>query len=153
MTRQILLTLICSIMLAACQDHSQKPEYQSFAEYPVYEGTDLGLQYSPRSSTFRLWAPSAAEVKLHLYELPVDDGAYKSISMQVAEQGTWIAKVKGDLAGKYYAFQTKVADQWGEAVPDPYATAVGTNGKRAQVVDLAETNPEGWADTKPPTIG
>jgi pullulanase len=139
-------------MLAACQDHTQKPEYQSFEDYPVYEGTDLGLQYSPQSSTFRLWAPSASEVKLHLYEHPTDDGAYKSIAMQVAEQGTWLAKVKGDLAGKYYAFQTKVEDKWGEAVPDPYAIAVGTNGKRAQVVDLAQTNPEGWAASSRPPL-
>jgi pullulanase len=37
-------------------------------------------------------------------------------------------------------------------VPDPYAKAVGTNGKRAMLVDLKKTNPTGWEKDKQPTL-
>ena len=33
---------------------------------------------------------------------------------------------------------------WTE-VPDPYAKAAGVNGKRAAIIELTKTNPEGWA--------
>ena len=37
-------------------------------------------------------------------------------------------------------------------VPDPYAKAVGVNGKRAMIIDLNETNPAGWANDKSPVF-
>jgi pullulanase len=55
------------------------------------------------------------------------------------------------MEGIYYTFQTKIQGNWQEEAGDPYARAVGTNGRRAQVVDLANTNPAGWDnDQRPP---
>ena len=42
--------------------------------------------------------------------------------------------------------------KWLNEVPDPYAKAVGVNGKRAMVVDLKETNPAGWEKDKSPSF-
>lgn len=43
---------------------------------------------------------------------------------------------------------------WNTETPDPYAKAVGVNGQRAMVVDLAKTNPDGWQnDRRPPLAG
>jgi len=39
-----------------------------------------------------------------------------------------------------------------DEVPDPYAKAVGTNGKRAMVVDLKKTDPTNWAQDKAPQL-
>ena len=35
-----------------------------------YAGNDLGLSYSPDASTFKVWAPTATEVSLALYDDP-----------------------------------------------------------------------------------
>ena len=43
----------------------QKPD---FSNYPIYKGKDLGLSYSPTQSFFRIWSPTATEVKFFLYK-------------------------------------------------------------------------------------
>ncbi len=35
--------------------------------YPVYNGTDLGLTYSPTQSAFRIWSPPADNAQLLIY--------------------------------------------------------------------------------------
>lgn len=37
-------------------------------------------------------------------------------------------------------------------VPDPYAKAVGVNGKRGAILSLASTNPEGWDNDSSPAL-
>jgi pullulanase len=117
---------------------------QTFSEWPFYEGNDLGLSYSKIKSEFRVWSPVAEEAHLLLYK----DGAFGHpeaiIQMNRAEHGVWMLEVAGDLLGKFYAFTVKIDNRWSDTVPDPYAKAVGVNGKRAQVIDLSLTNPEGW---------
>ena len=66
--------------------------------------------------------------------------------------GTWSAKVPGDIKGKFYVFKVQINGKWLNEVPDPYAKAVGVNGKRAMVVDLKETNPAGWEKDKSPVF-
>ncbi|MDP9047478.1 MAG: type I pullulanase, partial [Bacteroidota bacterium] len=39
----------------------------SYDDYPVYSGHDLGVNYSPLKTVFKVWAPKATEVKLRLY--------------------------------------------------------------------------------------
>ncbi|GJM34693.1 MAG: type I pullulanase [Saprospiraceae bacterium] len=147
--KQLAYPTMLILLSMACQPPA--PTYQSFEEYPAYQGRDLGLVYSPEKSVFKLWAPPAEEVKLHLYTDPVEGDAESSHQMDRQENGVWMATFTDDLLGKYYAFQTKVDGKWGEEVPDPYVKAVGTNGQRGQVVDLATTNPEGWEqDQRPP---
>jgi pullulanase len=145
-------TLILLIMTMACQEDYKAPLYDSYDDYPVYDGADLGLTYSKDQSTFRLWAPSADEVSLHFYDSSLEGTPNRTTAMKPAENGTWIAAFKEDLKGTYYTFQTKVDDKWGAEVPDPYVKAVGTNGKRGQVIDLADTNPDGWEQTEKPAL-
>ena len=40
----------------------------NYNDYPVYSGKDLGLTYTPDSSTFRVYAPSAESMRLLLYQ-------------------------------------------------------------------------------------
>ena len=63
--------------------------------------------------------------------------------------GTWVASKEGDLNGTYYTYSVKVNNEEVEAC-DPYARTTGVNGKRAMVIDLASTNPEGWDKDKNP---
>jgi pullulanase len=43
---------------------SVKAQKSIYDTYPVYKGNDLGLIYSPKSSLFRIWAPTAEKVRL-----------------------------------------------------------------------------------------
>ena len=120
------------------------------SSYPVYTGKDLGLTYSPKASTFKIWAPTATDAKLNLYKNDIGGNAESSLKMNKGTNGVWELTVNQKLKNSYYTFQVNIGNTWSEEVVDPYAKACGTNGLRAQVVDLQETNPVGWAqDTSP----
>jgi pullulanase len=88
-------------------------------------------------------------VFLVLYKEGLGGPAVGLWPMKRSARGTWVREVEGDWAGVYYTYRVRHGDQVAEAV-DPYAKAVGANGQRAMVVDLARTNPAGWSrDRKP----
>lgn len=106
------------------------------------------MTYTPKATTFNLVAQKAQSVQLNLYTEGVGGKAIKSVAMQKKQDGNWTAVVKGDLKGKFYTFNvTQDGKQLGET-PGLFAKAVGVNGKRAAVIDLATTNPEGWEKDK-----
>ena len=122
------------------------------ASFPGYTGNDLGLTYSPKQSSFRIWAPTADKAELRLYEHAALGQPLRSVSMTKSAQGTWTALLKGDQIGKYYTFSVLYKGEWLDEVPDPYAKAVGINGVRAMVVDLLKTNPPGWNSDRSPGL-
>ncbi len=140
------IILAISGMLISCAGNGKK--YSNFDEYPVYNGDDLELTYSPSGSKFRVWSPAADAVKLLLFDNGVDGSAYEMKDMKRSKNGTWVASIKGDLKGKYYTFQIKTGEQWLNETPGMWVKAVGVNGKRAAVIDLNETNPDGWENDK-----
>ncbi|MGM9869332.1 MAG: type I pullulanase [Sodaliphilus sp.] len=106
------------------------------------------MTYTPKATTFNLVAQKAQSVQLNLYTEGVGGKAIKSVAMQKKQDGSWEAVVKGDLKGKFYTFNvTQNGKQLGET-PGLFAKAVGVNGKRGAVIDLAATNPEGWGKDK-----
>ncbi|CAM4250662.1 pullulanase [Bacillus manliponensis] len=112
-----------------------------------YEGTDLGNNYSKRKTSFRVWAPTASEVKLVTYHT-WDAAEGTEVTMEKSEKGTWIAEKTGDQHGLIYTYKVKIGDTWNEAV-DPYVRAVTVNGNKGVVVDLKRTNPKKWTAKKP----
>ena len=129
-----------------------KNEYTSFELYPVRSGSLTEMEYAPEATRFTLWAPTADEVRLMLYEAGEGGHAYETVSMERAEEGTWKAKVEKDLKGKFYTFNVKIDGKWQGDTPGINAKAVGVNGKRAAIIDLRETDPEGWAEDKRPPL-
>ena len=131
-----------------------KTDYFSSAEFEAkytYHGDDLGAVWTTDATTFRLWAPTAANVKLNLYKSGTEgaDDLIEQIEMASDVNGTWIATKQGDLNGVYYTYLVDVNGSTVEAC-DPYARTTGVNGERAMVIDLAAANPEGWEnDTDP----
>jgi type I pullulanase len=114
----------------------------------AYEGEDLGVRYTPEETRFRLWAPTASEVKVLLY--PDWTSTFvEELHMTRDVGGTWTLCHEGDYKGISYTYKVKIGEQWNEAV-DPYAKAVGVNGDRGAIVDLAETNPNRLTENKPP---
>ncbi|MCD8202449.1 MAG: type I pullulanase [Prevotella sp.] len=98
--------------------------------------------YSPNVTKFQLFAPdNAKSVKLRIYNDAATVKAWKTVKMKKTGKETFTTEVKGDLKGKFYTFDTGHGE-----TPGVFATAVGVNGKRAAIIDLRETDPEGWDD-------
>ncbi len=129
-----------------------KTEYASYELYPVRSGSLTEMEYTPAATQFTLWAPTADEVRLMLFEAGDGGHAYETISMESSEEGTWKTKVEKDLIGKFYTFNVKINDKWLGDTPGINAKAVGVNGKRAAIIDMKSTDPEGWADDKRPAL-
>ena len=130
---------------------SAKKEYASFELYPVRTGSLTEMEYVPEATKFTLWAPTAEEVRLMLYDEGEGGHAYETVKMKPAEDGTWTTVVNKDLLNKFYAFNVKINDKWQGDTPGINAHAVGINGKRAAIIDWKTTNPEGWeSDRHPP---
>jgi pullulanase len=110
--------------------------------------TDLWLDYSKESSTFKLWSPPASEVQLHFYEKGNGGEPFATHNLEKNQADIWTKSIQGDLNGTYYTYQVKIDDEWLNETPGIYAQAVGVNGKRAMVLDLDSTNPEGWDKDK-----
>ncbi|MNO29299.1 Pullulanase [compost metagenome] len=118
-----------------------------FDEKFYYDGDDLGIDYSPERTKFRLWAPTASEAVVVFYKT-WDGAAVREIPMIRDVQGTWILTVAEDCKDTLYTYRVKVGEVWSEAA-DPYAKAVAVNGDKAAILDLRSTDPERWTDDKP----
>ncbi len=127
---------------------------EDFEEKYTYTGSDLGYTYTADHTDFRVWAPTAEEVTLNLYASGSywEDDLIEQIPMSADVNGTWVATKEGDLNGTYYTF-TAVLDGLKQEACDPYARTTGVNGRRAMVLDLASTDPEGWAEDANPHAG
>ncbi len=121
---------------------------EEFDHLFYYDGNDLGNIYTPRETKFRLWAPTASEVKLVTYKRWNDEKGTE-INMDQGEKGTWMTKLTGDQKGLFYTYKVKIGDKWTEAV-DPYVRAASVNGDKGAVVNLKETNPKNWKGNKKP---
>lgn len=127
---------------------------EKFIEEYTYTGEDLGAVWSPDSTTFKVWAPTAEQVQLALYKSGTagTDDLMNKIHMTKKEKGVWSITVDGNLNGTYYTYFVTNDGKETEAC-DPYARTTGVNGNRAMVIDLTATNPEGWSmDTSPNKI-
>lgn len=118
---------------------------------PIPSGSLAEMVYSPDETKFSLWAPTAEAVNVVLYDKGIDGEALDTLPMQKAEEGTWKLTVKKNLIGKFYTFNVKVDGRWRGETPGINALAVGVNGRRGAIIDMAKTNPEGWEnDVRPP---
>ncbi len=126
----------------------------TFEEMYTYTGNDLGATWTAEKTAFRLWAPTATAVKVNLYQSGTEgtDDLIQQVEMTPDVNGTWVATVEGDLNGTYYTYSVDVDGTTREAC-DPYARATGVNGKRAMVIDLDSTDPEGWENDTDPHAG
>lgn len=130
------------------------PIYWSTPEFEnefTYTGNDLGATWTKEKTNFRLWAPTAEKAFVNLYKTGTEGTSdlIEKASMTKDVNGTWTMEKEGDLNGVYYTYSVVIGGTETEAC-DPYARTTGVNGKRAMVIDLDSTDPEGWdKDTDP----
>ena len=135
MKKYIFLTL-----LAMATTHSMAQEFD-FKE----------VTYTPKETTFKLFAPrNAKSVKVE-YDVNTDTatalGKPKAVKMKCGKDGIWQAVVKRNLNHHEYRFC--VDGQYSVGV---FAKAVGANGSFALVLDMSETNPSGWENDRRPIV-
>lgn len=126
--------------------HFERPLTPQELDKKAYDGKDLGAVYSPESTMFKVWAPTASAVSVNLYSTggAGEDSLIASHGMEASRQnGVWSVTVPGDLNGVFYTYSVTIGDKTNETV-DLYAKAVGLNGDRGMIINLAETNPAGW---------
>lgn len=173
MAKKLLITLICISLLAASvvfanasvtskaptgTDTAYTNAAQQLDTKYGYDGTDLGATYSKEGTTFKVWAPTATDVKLNLYATGSDSeqGAKKISTTALtfnSSTGIWSTTLAGDHKNKYYTYTITAKNVTGsktttKETQDVYSIATGVNGNRSQIIDLKDTNPEGWENDK-----
>ncbi|MGE5365055.1 MAG: type I pullulanase [Bacteroidota bacterium] len=136
------MSLLTAMLLTAC--------ICAQTEWPVYTKNDLGLRYSEEMSTFRVWAPSADEVDIIIYE-STKDSSGTITKMKRGEFGTWTAVIKGDLANRYYVYSVSKNGEV-KTTADPYSTALSKNSRRSLILNMHNTDPAGWQSQKIPEL-
>lgn len=127
-------------LLTTCTGHSALA--QTFNE----------VVYSPKSTTFSLTtSPDVKKVDVVISDNDSDTAQQLVKSMKRVGTGKWKLTVKNDLKGKYYVFSVYNQAQ-PDHTPGVFAKAVGVNGKRGVIVDLKDTDPDGWADDVRPEL-
>ncbi len=103
------------------------------------------MEYGKTLTVFHLNASSTP--KLRLYKSGQGGKPVKTVKMRAIGNDRWEATVKGNLAGMFYTFDIGKGE-----CPGTFAKAVGVNGNRGAILNMADTNPEGWADDRRPAL-
>lgn len=150
----MMITGMCAADVSAVEKKTVT-DYQAYAanlDKSAYSGNDLGASYSKKATTFKVWSPNAASVRVNIFEHGSDNegdaGSIMSRAMSLDKTtGVWSVTINGDLLNKYYTYSVTHGKTTKETA-DVYAKACGVNGQRSMVVDLSTTNPDGWKNDK-----
>lgn len=150
----MMLTGMCAADVSAAEKKTAT-DYQAYSanlDKSAYSGNDLGASYSKKATTFKVWSPNAASVRVNIFEHGSDNegdaGSIMSRAMSLDKTtGVWSVTINGDLLNKYYTYSVTHGKTTKETA-DVYAKACGVNGQRSMVVDLSTTNPDGWENDK-----
>ena len=150
----MMITGMCAANVSAAEKKTVT-DYQAYAanlDKSAYSGNDLGASYSKKATTFKVWSPNAASVRVNIFEHGSDNegdaGSIMSRAMTLDKTtGVWSVTINGDLLNKYYTYSVTHGKTTKETA-DVYAKACGVNGQRSMVVDLSTTNPDGWENDK-----
>ncbi|MGW3179683.1 pullulanase-type alpha-1,6-glucosidase [Kitasatospora sp. NPDC001119] len=115
---------------------------------------DFGPAYYNGKVALSLWAPTAQEVSVQVFD-SATGGTPRTLPLKLDDEtGVWeVVRDKGELDGRYYLYQVKV---WAPStqqlvvntVTDPYSVALSTDSRRSLVADLdaKALKPAGWDD-------
>ena len=133
------IIFMLSVALVACT-----------AKQPKLEDECL---YSSSKTQFAFWSDQAEQMEVLIYDEANGERLEANVvPLKKDENNFWKAKVKGNLAGKFYTVRSFQNGEWGQESPGIFAKAVSVNGQRAAIIDLKQTNPEGWAKDQRPAM-
>ncbi len=124
-----------------------------------YFDGDLGPVIDGEQAWAKVWAPTAQNVELLLYETSADAAPSQVLPMVVDDAtGVWSASA-GNWDRKYYRYRvtvyTNITNQVEiNDVTDPYSLSLSTNSKLSQFVNLDDRDlkPRGWDYLRKPKL-
>lgn len=102
-----------------------------FDEDYYYDGDDLGVVYTKKQTTLKLWSPTATEV----YAVVTKGTKTEVVPMVRETKGVFCATLHGDYEQYMYHYLTCLDGKWHQTI-DPYAKASSANGKENFIIDL-----------------
>ena len=127
------------------------------AENDADEAT-LGVVYTAESIDVSVWAPTAQDVKLNVYDADKNLVSTNNMSENAAT-GIWSYSGEASLDRLFYRFELTVYHPQNDAIEtietsDPYSVSLSTNGVYSQFVNLIDEDlkPAGWDAHTIPTI-
>lgn len=122
-----------------------------FKEHLLYEGTDLGVTFTEDHIQVKLWAPMASRVYFLLYKKATDAQDVARLPMERMAEGIFQLILPLSATHHFYLFELH-HDHEVTYTPGPYANAVGVNGEKGYLLDLKETDPEGFRSYEAPQL-
>ncbi len=115
------------------------------------EVADLGATIIGNTVTFKLWAPTATQVKVLLFNADKTSTQPSSLTLtEDSNTGIWSGKVTKSTE-IYYQYQLSVYHPKSQKVEtlivtDPYSLSLSVNSEYSHVIDLKSTSnkPKGW---------
>ena len=132
------------VAFVACDNEATTEKDDNIPTTPIQE-----MCYTPEKTSFELWAPTAESAVVRLYN---GDELAEVVAMQRGDKGLWSAEVEGDKKGMYYAFQVSVDGNILKETAGLFARALDVNGNRGAIIDMRDTDPEGWSEDKRPAV-
>ena len=134
----MMITGMCAADVSAAEKKTVT-DYQAYAanlDKSAYSGNDLGASYSKKATTFKVWSPNAASVRVNIFEHGSDNegdaGSIMSRAMSLDKTtGVWSVTINGDLLNKYYTYSVTHGKTTKETA-DVYATLNGCRFKHNQ---------------------
>jgi len=119
----------------------------SFDHHWGYQG-ELGCRVEDNQAHFALWAPTATEVQVVVYESAANDApVWNTFEMERGNSysynhkdntiGVWSLDVEEDLTGKAYQYQVQFPHHQ-TLTRDPYTIATSPDGKRSAILSHEE---------------
>ncbi|MER2493289.1 pullulanase-type alpha-1,6-glucosidase [Catenovulum sediminis] len=116
------------------------------------EVTDFGASYEKDQINIKLWAPTAKQVQLLLFDKNKQALDKLNVQMRLDDSsGVWHAQLPDSFIHYFYQYQLtlyhpKVQNIVTVHVSDPYSLSVSQNGQLTLIVDLddAKLKPTGW---------
>ena len=131
----------------------------------AYDG-ELGTIFSDEIPKLRIWAPTAQQIKVHLYlaangDASFEDSPFEMTKLMEGERWTGVWELNGfpEWKDAFYLYEVTVFAFWSgklerNFVTDPYSVSLSTNSKRSQIVDLHDPSllPEKWNSLEKPKL-
>ncbi len=122
-------------------------------------GGPLGVGWSGKKPTLRVWAPTARSVSLELYPDSTSTTATVLPMSEDPATGVWTATGSPDWRWRFYRYRVEVYAPSTRRievneVTDPWSVSLSLNSQRSQVVDLSDPalKPEGWDHLRKPPL-
>ena len=105
-----------------------------FDDIYYYEQSDLGSSYRRDRTKFKVWTPTAKNMKL---ELTDKQGNVQIYEMEYDNQGVWYLRLRGDYEGYRYRYISYVNGKE-RVLTDPYSRSSSANAKYSYVIDTSK---------------